>query len=90
MGLRIANLLGMTLALDALRGQGPVLELRRDDWGDDPIARDWGRLMAPPPGRYRRKSKHRTLPNEYPKSPAVKRRRARNRMAAKSRRRNRS
>lgn len=86
---RIAGMLGITLALEALRGQGPVLELRRDGWGDDSLDYGWGRLMAPSPGRYRRKSKHRDLPNEYPKSKAVKRRRARNRMAAKSRRRNR-
>ncbi len=87
MTLRIANLMGMTLAMESLRGQGPVLEISRTPWEEDGwlgLGREIGWKSKPS------RRKHRTLPNEYPKSQAVKRRRARNRMAAKSRRRNRS
>lgn len=41
------------------------------------------------PDHWRPRHKRRDLPNEYTKSRATKRRRARNRMAARSRRRNR-
>lgn len=52
-----------------------------DNWTSEPF--EW-------PTRRRHRRRHRDRPNEYPKSKATKRRRARNRMAAKSRRRNRS
>lgn len=81
--MRIATLATALALMEGMRGD-PIQIRRGPEWGDLPEGFGWG----PQPSRRNRRNR-RNIPNEYHKSKATKRRRARNRMAAESRRRNR-